>query len=286
MIAWPFDDMRPIALLLASLFSFGCAPALSTFHPAHVAEKGHVQAELGIDVAVPTGTIADVIDAGITAIKAAEQRELGDEEKKTLFGAGVAVALNPPTVVQHIGIAYTPLDNWEIGLRYSISALRLGTRFQILESKKHKVDLSIGAGVGLYVFDLPVDDILYIVELDDFERWQFDFPLLIGKSGDWYRVWGGPRVMITTFGTSLTLNLPAGTGYPAKAELASFSGSGVYVGAQGGFALGYKYVFVGIELTLAQLFSGGELNALGQKAIEVDLDSFVIYPAIGLMGEF
>jgi hypothetical protein len=281
--------MRYFSLLsfaLLALLSSGCAPALSTFQPAHVAEKGHFQAELGMDVSIPTGTIVEVIQAGVALVEVAQERELQQAERKELFDAGVALTLNPPSVVQHIALAYTPLDNWEIGLRYSVSAIRLGTRYQITENKKHDVDFSIGAGVSRYVLGFPVNDIVGIVELDDFERWQFDFPIQIGKSGNWYRVWGGPRIMITTFGTQLTMNLPAVTGSPEEVELASFSGTGVYVGAQGGFALGYKHVFFAVELTLAELFSGGELNAFGQQALEVDLDSFIIYPAFGLMLEF
>jgi len=41
-----------------------------------------------------------------------------------------------------------------------------------------------------------------------------------------------------------------------------------------------------VELTLAQLFSGGELRVLEQQVQEVDLDSFIVYPAFGLMLEF
>jgi hypothetical protein len=279
--------MRYLSLLLfglLSLLSFGCAPALSTFHPAHVAEKGHFQAELGMDIAIPTGTIAEVIEAGVALVDVARQRELETAERKELFDAGVAVALNPPSVVQHIGLAYTPLENWEIGLRYSVSAIRLGSRFQILKNKKHDVDLSIGAGVSRYVFDLPVGSILGFVELEDFSRWQFDFPIQVGKSGDWYRVWGGPRIMLTTFSTALKMDLPPVTGEPD--EVASFKGTGAYIGGQGGVAFGYKHVFFAVELTLAQLFSGGELNILQQQALEVDLDSFIVYPAFGLMLEF
>ena len=281
--------MRYLSLLLLALFgllSFGCAPALSTFHPAHVADKGHFQAEVGMDFAIPTGTIEEVIEAGVALAGAASERELQEAERKEVFDAAVALTLNPPSPVQHIGLAYTPLKNWEIGLRYSVSALRLGTRFQILENKKHKVDFSIGAGVSRYVLEFPVSSILGIVELDDFTRWQFDFPIQVGKSGDWYRVWGGPRIMLTTFGTALRMNLPAVTGSPGDVELASFSGTGFYLGAQGGFALGYKHVFFAVELTLAQLFSGGELRVLEQQVQEVDLDSFIVYPAFGLMLEF
>ncbi|WP_437309539.1 hypothetical protein [Sorangium sp. So ce388] len=278
--------MRLLAFALLSFWACGCAPALSTFQPAHVADKGHVQAELGLDVSVPTGAIASVVDAGVVLANIAESRELTEGERLTLFEAGGALALNPPSVTPHIGVGYTALDRWELNLRYTGSALRLGTRYQLLKRDKHGVDLTAGAGVGRYVIDLPVGSILGLVELEDFTRWQIDLPIQIGTAGTWYRVWGGPRLMFTTFDTALVVDLPAFTGYPGERELASFSGTGLYVGGQAGVALGYKHVFLGFELTLAEIFSSGELAVLGERAVAVDLDSFIIYPSIGLMLEF
>ncbi|WP_437977648.1 hypothetical protein WMF11_12535 [Sorangium sp. So ce295] len=275
---------RPLALL--ALWTCSCAPALSTLQPAHVAEKGHVQAELGLDVSIPTGTLASMVDAGVVLADAAESRELSEAERQALFEAGGALALNPPSVTPHLGIGYTALDRWEINLRTTGSAFRLGTRYQLLKSDRHGVDLTAGAGVGRYVMEFPVGSILGIVELEDFTRWQVDLPIQIGKAGTWYRVWGGPRLMFTTFDTALVLDLPAFTGYPGERELASFSGTGFYVGGQAGVALGYQHVFFGFELTMAEIFSSGELTVLGQRAVAVDLDSFIVYPSVGLMAEF
>ncbi|WP_438028441.1 hypothetical protein [Sorangium sp. So ce233] len=278
--------MRLPAFALLALWTCGCAPALSTFQPAHVAEKGHVQAELGLDVSIPTGAITSVIDAGLVLADVAESRELSERERQTLFEAGGALALNPPSVTPHIGIGYTALDRWELNLRYTGSALRLGTRYQLLKRDKDGVDLTAGVGVGRYVVGFPVVSVLGIVELGDFTRWQIDLPIQIGTAGTWYRVWGGPRLMFTTFGAALAADLPAFTGYPGEHEIASFSGTGLYVGGQAGVALGYKHVFLGFELTLAELFTGGELSVLGERAVAVDLDSFIIYPSVGLMVEF
>ncbi|NUQ73320.1 MAG: hypothetical protein HUU21_07180 [Polyangiaceae bacterium] len=279
--------MRYLPLLpISLLFSLGCAPALSTFHPAHVAEKGHFQAEIGTDISIPTGTLVEVIEAGVELIDAAASRELSGIEKKELFDAAAALILNPPSAGQHIALAYTPLSHWEIGLRYSVNALRLGTRFQLHQNKKHKIDFSLGIGVGRYVLDLPVNNILGLIELDDFTRWQFDFPILVGKSGDWYRVWGGPRIMLTTFDASLTMRLPAVGDYPGEVAVASFGGKGSYFGILGGVALGYKHVFVAVELTLAQFWTYGALDAFGYRQLDVDVDSFIIHPAIGMLFEF
>lgn len=245
-----------------------------------------MQVELGMDVSIPTGTIASTVDAGDALAAAAEARELTEQERKRVFDAGVALALNPPSVVQHLGVGYTVVENLEVNLRYSISAIRGGARYQLLELDKHGVDLTVGLGVGRYVYAFPVGSVLDIVELEDFERWQFDLPIAVGTRGDWYRVWGGPRLMLTTFGTKLTMNLPAFTGYGGERELASFSGEGFYVGGQAGAALGYKKVFFGVELTMVELLSSGRLDAFGQKELEVDIDSFIVYPSFGLMGEF
>ncbi|AUX21482.1 hypothetical protein SOCEGT47_019660 [Sorangium cellulosum] len=274
------------ALPLLVAWTCGCAPALSTLQPAHVAPKGHVQAELGMDVSIPTGTLASVVDAGAVLADVAASRELSEGERRTLFEAGGALALNPPSVTPHLGIGYTALDAWEINLRYSVSALRLGTRYQLLKGDEHGVDLTAGVGFGYYVMGFPVGNLLDLVELTDFTRWQIDLPLQIGKAGTWYRVWSGPRLMLTSFGTELVMNLPAFTGYGGEREIASFSGTGLYLGGQAGVALGYKHVFFGFELTLAQLFSTGELAALGKPVAEIDLDSLIVYPTLGLMGEF
>lgn len=246
-----------------------------------------MQVEIGTDVSIPTGTIASTIDAATTLVDIAKTQELTEPQKKTLFDAGVGLALNPPSPVQHFGVGFTAVENLEFNLRYSVSALRLGTRYQILNKAKHGVDLTAGLAVGRYVLEFPVSDILGIVELDDFTRWQFEFPISIGTHGTWYRVWGGPRIMFTTFGTELTAGLPEIPGVAAaKIEIASFSGTGAYYGGQIGAALGYKYVFFGIELTMAELLSSGQLDAFGKKALEVGLNSFIVYPAFALMGEF
>jgi hypothetical protein len=280
--------MRVRALLVASAAAlFGCAPALSGFQPAHVAEKGHVQAELGMDVAIPTGGLGDLVDAAEVLAGAARERQLTDGERRTLFNAGAALATNAPSPLPHVGVAFTPLTSFEIGLRYSGSALRGGLRYQFLRRAAHGVDLSAGLGVARYTFEFPVSSVLGILEIEDFERWQFDLPILVGTSQTWYRLWGGPRLMFTTFGTQMNLSLPAIPGVSSEEqEIAAFDGTGFYVGAQGGVAFGYKYVFFGVELTLAQLFASAELTAFGEQVHDVDLDSFVISPGFALMGEF
>jgi hypothetical protein len=283
--------MRSRSLLLAfatlaAALSAGCAPALSTFQPAHVAPKHHVQAEVGMDVSVPTGTIIEAIDVGTTVAEVASrgERELTDQEIERLYQAGTSLVLNPPSATPHVGIAFTAVENFEIGLRYATSSLRLGTRYQFLNKKHHGVDASAGLGIGYFLFGLPLSG-LPVLNLGDFSRFQVDVPLVFGTHGTWYRVWGGPRFMYTYFGAELNLEIPSTNGF-GKAELASVDGHGFYVGGQGGVAVGYKYIFFGIELTLVELIMRGQLETLNKPVRNLDVDSFIVYPTIGFMGEF
>jgi hypothetical protein len=262
-----------------------CAPALSSFTPAHVAPRKHVQAELGLDVSIPTGTIGDVVDAGKALADSAEDRELSDSEQAQLLRAGAALALNPPSATPHVGFAYTLLDHFEIGGRYSIGALRLGARYQFLEQAPDGVDLTAGLGGARYVYEFPISDQIPLIHLEDFTRWQLDLPLLVGKHGSWYRVWGGPRVLLTFYGTELTFEQPEIPGVTAEKKVAaSLDGVATYLGGQMGAAIGYEHVFFGFELTIAKFWTSADLKLPGRE-LDVDLDSLIIYPGFALMLE-
>jgi hypothetical protein len=269
-------------LLLLPLL-LGCAPALSTFQPAHVAPKGHVTVQAGLDVSVPTGTIKDVLSAAKTTASAANGRKLSDEEVAQVFDAGVNLAVNPPSFGPHVNAAYVPTDRLEVGIRYASGGWRLGGRYQFLTVEYSGIDMTLGVGVARYTYKFPISDQIPFLKVEDFSRYQFDFPLLFGKSGDWYRWWAGPKVMLTTFSTEMKFEPPSGFGNATT--LATFKGTGGYYAAQGGFALGWKKVFLGFELTLAQLFGHADTTILS-AARKTSVNSFIIYPSLGLMGEF
>jgi hypothetical protein len=274
-------------LLLALFSSLGCAPALSGMQPAHVAAKHHAQAEFGMDVSIPTGTITDAIDAAQTLVSAAKERQLTEAEVQQVYQAAGATLLNPPSATPHVGLGFTVVNNLEISLRYATSSLRLGGRYQFLNKEKHGIDASAGLGLGYFILPLPLGDTLKIIELEDFTRFQLDIPVVFGTRGSWYRLWGGPRFMYTRFGTELKLTLPEIPGVsPGEVQLASFGGNGFYVGGQAGVAVGYKYVFLGFELTFVRLIMNGNLEVLQKPVTNIDLSSNIVYPALGLMGEF
>jgi hypothetical protein len=127
-----------------------------------------------------------------------------------------------------------------------------------------------------------------VLEVDDFTRWTVDVPLQIGTSRSYYRVWGGPKFLYSHFSTAIRLSIP-GVDTP---DLASFEGHTLYYGGQVGFAIGYRYIFVAFELTLAGVSGRGDVKMAPDPrngealAHNTDISGFIIYPAFGLMGEF
>jgi hypothetical protein len=121
--------------------------------------------------------------------------------------------------------------------------------------------------------------------MDDFTRWTFDVPVLIGTSRNWFRAWVGPRFLYTRFGTRVTVDLPNN-----DPETGRLEGDAVYFGGQGGVAVGYRYVFFGVELTMGQLKGSATTTttttALTALTRKTDLSGVVVYPAFALMGEF
>ncbi len=255
--------------------------------PAHVAPKGHMQVTTAVEVGIPTGTIGSIIDTGKT-ISDIAQRDgmITPEQERQLFDSGVTVAVSPPAFGYHFAAYYVPLDRLEVGLRYAGAGFRAGARYQILRHETDPFDMTIGAGAARSAYEIPLSSYIPILEIEDFTRYTIDVPLQIGTSRTYYRVWGGPKFLYSHYSTALKVDLPS------TPDLATFEGSTKYLGGQVGFAVGYKYVFVAFELTLARLWGTAEVQTAPDPrngemlARNVDISGFIIYPAFGLIGEF
>ncbi len=270
----------PIAVALS-----GCAATLSGFQPAHVPQKHHVQAEAGFDVSVPVGTITRTIDAAESLSNAAKNRSLTTDERNQVVEAGTNLALDPPALVAHAGIAWAPFDRWEIGLRASSGAWRAGVRRQLLVQETHGWDLTVGLGLQRFSYKFPVGDFVGVLALEDFTRWSVDVPVIAGKRGDWYRLWGGPRLVLSKYSSRLRLDLPATGSTAAETIVATVDGDATLIALQGGVALGYRHLFIGVELTVARLFSQPTLD-VGTTRFTPDIGGWIIYPGVALLGEF
>jgi len=255
--------------------------------PAHVAPKGHMQVTTAFEVGIPTGTIGRIIDSGRTLSDIAQANgSVTPDQERQLFDSGVTVAVSPPAVGYHFAAYYVPLDRLEVGLRYAGGGFRAGARYQFLRHETDPLDLTLGAGIARSTYEIPLASYIPILEIEDFTRYTIDVPLQIGTSRSYYRVWGGPKFLYSHYSTAIRLSLPS------SPDLATFEGSTIYYGGQVGFAVGYKYVFVAFELTLAGLSGTAEVQTAPDPrngemlARNVDINGFIIYPAFGLIGEF
>jgi hypothetical protein len=270
------------SLFLLPLALGACAPSLATMQGAHVAQKGHFAGTAALEVGVPTDTLTRVVDAGTTLAEAAESRMLTAEERRQVFEAGVTLAASPPALGQHLMLAYVPIRNLEANLRNAGGGWRLGARYQLLNHEDGPFDLSVGFGAARSTYKLPIPDIIPFLEIKDFTRYSFDVPVLIGTSRSWFRAWVGPRFLYSRFSTQMQFAPPTTT-----IELASFRGSSVYFGGQAGFAVGYKHVFFGVELTVTKMSGSAEV-AVPSAMTAIDPFNFsgwVVYPTFGLMAE-
>jgi hypothetical protein len=276
---------RIACLAVLPTVSTACGVGLSSNQPAHVPEKGHAHAEVGVDVSYPSGTIPDVINAAESVVEATEQRAVTNEEKRKIFQGAAAIAINPPAAIAHVGFDYGVARRWEVGVRLATSGARLATRTQLLEQATDGVDLSVGLGVGLALFTPPINSVFDSVTVDDFSRWNIDLPMAIGRHGRWYRVWGGPRLLWSRVSQTMTLTLKDfGTPQPVRTT-GTVSGRALYAGGYAGAALGYRSFFVGPELTVAYLFGSADVDAFGGRD-SVSIGSWVVHPAFAVMGEF
>jgi hypothetical protein len=267
---------------LAAAIAAGCAPSLANLQPARVAPKGHIQAAAGLEIGIPTGTLSRVVDGARTLADTAQTQQISDDQKWQLFDAGVNLAVSPPAVGPVFLGAYSFTDRLEGGLRYALGGWRVGGRFQLLRHEDGPFDMVVGLGVARAANEIPIDKVLPVVEASDFLRWTVDVPLLIGTSRSWFHVWLGPKFAYSTFSTDMRLNL-----VNDEIPLAAFSGHALYLGGQGGLAVGYRNLFLGAELTLGHMSGSADATTtLTTAQRSTDLSGFVIYPAIGLMGEY
>src|ERR1022692_171664 len=164
----------PTGLAVIAAAFAACAPSLATMQPAHVAPKGHFQATAGLEVGIPTGAIVRAIDAGKTLSDAAAQGSLTADQERQVFEAGVNVLASPPSAGPHLALAYTPVERFEIGVRYAGDGWRVGTRYQTPGQSGAPFDLPVGAGLSPSAYAFRVGDIFPTRKVDVFPRGPVD----------------------------------------------------------------------------------------------------------------
>ncbi len=306
------DGVRALSLAVTvALLSTGCASTLSTLQTARPVEPKHIQITAGYGAYLNTGTVAQVVEAGINQVKvikrAYETQEpysLNSGEQRQLVGAGVALLVFPPSYSFEISARTGLMDNWDVGLRYSTNAVRLDTKYRLFHEDNagstgdagcpevttdpsqckpkwtRSTDVALGLGVSKHLFSGFAFKVLEYLKLDDFSRWDVEGTLYLSKEfGEIFKLYGAPKYVYSH--TSLDGKL-----VEASEQVGTVQGLDVrlpesinshFAGATIGIAVGYKYVHLMLELTGGYTFA--KVPVLGE---ERDLSGLTFYPAAAL----
>jgi len=274
--------MRALALLLCC----GCATTLSTMDTARTTDPGHVRVNAAMGVYVPAGTALRLVSDGTDLAKRliAESRDPTVEELDKMFEAGLAVAVLPIAPVQELQIRTGIVRNLDAGLRLATTGARLDLKFRFWNGGDQHA--SIGAGASKYFFSGPVFDALSFVKIDDFSRWDFEVPLLFSsEAGETFRFYGGAKYVLSLFSMDEKLvkaqHVAEQNGSPdvfrAKEKMH-------FVGGVAGIMLGFRHVFVALELTAGYTVAEPEIYSFVSKRPEKrSLGGVTLYPALGLV---
>jgi hypothetical protein len=288
--------MRYLPSLFLLSLATGCASNISTLQTAKPLARGQFQFSLGAGAFVPVGQIGQAIDLGIDTGKELKNRvengesvAIDEELQQRMLTSGVALAVAPPGTVNELMIRAGLADDLDVGFRYSGISMRLDTKFRFLhvgdgadvpENKRQSFDMAIGLAGSRHSFKSPVLDLLKIVQIDDFKRYDVEVPLYISKDwGDILRLYAAPKYIYSR--TSLDAKLinfaeqgKDVTGFDASLPTNVKS---EFVGSTLGLSVGYKYVHVFAELTGGYTYC--RPNLFGARR---NLGGATFYPAVGI----
>lgn len=288
--------MRSLPPLLALALVTGCASNLSTMQTAKPLTRGQFQVSLGAGAFIPVGQIGTAIDIGINqgkelerAVRNNEPVHLSEEDQQRILTSGVALAVAPPGLVHEVMIRAGLADDLDVGLRYSGVSLRLDTKFrffhsgdgeEVQENARRSFDMAIGLAGARHSFEGPVFDLLKIVKLDDFKRYDVEVPLYISTDfGDILRLYAAPKYVYSHTSLDEQLVNYAEQGYDVSGFDVRLPASvkSEFVGSTFGVSVGYKYVHVFAEITGGYTFCKPFL--FGQQR---NLGGATFYPAVGI----
>ena len=108
--------------------------------------------------------------------------------------------------------------------------------------------LSLDNAFGADEFGEFVFDALEFLKVDDYSRWNVELPVIFGsRIGPIGHVWFGPKYIFSTYSLDASLK--------NIGVVPESSGTIHHLGGFAGIGLGYKVVFVFLELTVAKMFA-------------------------------
>ena len=205
----------------------------------------------------PTGTIGTIIDTGKTLSDLAQQQMgLTPDQERQLFDSGVTVVVSPPSVGYHFAGYYSPIDRFELGLRYAAVAGAAAPATRCCATRP-TLDLERSAAESRPRRTGSAGVIVPVLEVDDFTRWTVDVPLQSAPRAATTGSGAGRSFSTRTSAPAMRLSIP-GVDTP---DLASFEGHTISTAAK----VGNRNRIPGtssfaVELTLAGMTGHGDVT--------------------------
>lgn len=301
-----------LLLTVALLGSVGCASNLSQLQMARPVEPGHFQVTTGAGVYVPAGQMANVVDEAKDRLDDlrrtatdGEPLELSEEDRQRLLTLGLALAVFPPSPGYEISVRTGIVKDVDVGLRYSVSALRLDAKYRFFhrgnlgeeeeaELVRHigmepsgsngSFDVALGLGVTKTFFDNPVFELLGYLKLNEFSRWDIEVPLYVSwEPNRVFKLYGGAKYQfgrVNMDGRLVRLSQSEGGPYSGQFNLPSRADLH-FIGGTAGIGLGYRWVHLLLELTAGH--ASAKVPVFRQTR---ELGGLTLYPAAGLQLRF
>jgi hypothetical protein len=288
--------MRLLPVLLLVLAP-GCATTLSTMQTARPLAPGQVQVTGGVGVFIPVGNIVRAVDVGIDqgreardAVDEGRPYELDEAGQQRLLTSGVALMVAPPGANPELMVRVGVVDRVDVGLRYSGISLRADAKVLLfhggdtdggrMEAGQRSYDVALGLGAARHFFSSPALDVLEVVEMGEFSRYDVEVPLYVSADfGDIFKLYGAPKYVYSRTRMDERLVDFSRQGSPVTGFDAALPATvnSHFVGSTLGAALGFRYVYLFAELTGGYVICNPTLFG-----IERTLGGFTLFPAFGL----
>ncbi len=201
----------------------GCATNLAMMQTARALKPGELRISGGVGVYLPATQLGNAAAEGIAAAQQqaqananATQAPLTDDQKHAIAATTLALATMPPSPSFQIDARVGILPRLDVGVRYSIDSIRADAKLNFYHDgvddpedglpRKSK-DLALGFAVSKQVFAPTVGDAMGTVKFDNFDRWDFEVPLIASIDvSRYFGIYGAVRYQFSriTFDQTVT----------------------------------------------------------------------------------
>ena len=280
-----------IALALMCGMLAGCTASTSQLQRARALDRWQVEAVVGTSIPLSAAAFRAAVKAIDTLeprVLDAEQggQPLAEDEARQLVRAGLSVLLFTPTPLNELSARLGLGGGFDVGLRLSGPRTQFDAKWQFLRAEQAGVDMALSLAVGRH--DSPAESlwskaygIAEKLKFAGYERTDLSAALLASRDfGEWASLYGGGLWMHSLLTISTILDESVVDTGVQTSDLVD-PGALDQIGGFAGFRVGYRYVWLSIELSVTRaLFAP---TVLGQT---VDLSGWMVAPSIALVGRF